>query len=413
MSMNERSRSISLKDKLKECVLERIDMAVEFCDEEIFDIIDEEMLRLSKQFHIGLKEKGNLRKEIFNSIRRLDVLQELIEDTSITEIMINGPNHIFIERAGKMYQWNKKFESREKLEDVIQQIAASSNRIVNEASPIVDARLRDGSRVNIVLHPIAIEGPIITIRKFSKEVMNMEKLVQIRAINQETANFLQKMVVCRYNIFISGGTGAGKTTFLNVLTNYIPEEERIITIEDSAELQITNIKNLIRMEVRNANMEGEHEVTIRDLVKTSLRLRPDRILIGEVRDAVAIDLLSAYNTGHDGSFSTGHANSSIDMLNRLETLVLMGISIPLIAVRKQIASALDLIIHLGRLRDKSRRVLEIVEVLDCVDGEIEVNPLYTFQEIGEDENGNIIGELVSTGNKLIQVAKLRKAGMEL
>lgn len=405
--------NIYLKQKLKECVLERIDMAVEFSDEEIFDIIDEEMLCLSKQSHIGLREKGILRKEIFNSIRRLDILQELIEDSSITEIMINGPNHIFIEREGALYEWNKAFESREKLEDVIQQIVAASNRIVNEASPIVDARLKDGSRVNIVLYPIAIEGPIITIRKFSKEVMNMNQLLQIGTINQEAADFLKKMVQCRYNIFISGGTGAGKTTFLNVLANYIPQQERIITIEDSAELQISNIKNLVRMEVRNANMEGEHEVTIRDLVKTSLRLRPDRIIIGEVRDAVVIDLLSAYNTGHDGSLSTGHANSSVDMLNRLETLVLMGMTIPLRAVRKQIASAIDLIIHLGRLRDRSRRVLEIVEVLDCIDGEIEINPLFIFQEVGEDENGMIIGELMPTGNKLIQVAKLRKAGMEL
>lgn len=405
--------NIYLKQKLKECVLERIDMAVEFSDEEIFDIIDEEMLCLSKQSHIGLREKGILRKEIFNSIRRLDILQELIEDSSITEIMINGPNHIFIEREGALYEWNKAFESREKLEDVIQQIVAASNRIVNEASPIVDARLKDGSRVNIVLYPIAIEGPIITIRKFSKEVMKMNQLLQIGTINQEAADFLKKMVQCRYNIFISGGTGAGKTTFLNVLANYIPQQERIITIEDSAELQISNIKNLVRMEVRNANMEGEHEVTIRDLVKTSLRLRPDRIIIGEVRDAVVIDLLSAYNTGHDGSLSTGHANSSVDMLNRLETLVLMGMTIPLLAVRKQIASAIDLIIHLGRLRDRSRRVLEIVEVLDCIDGEIEINPLFIFQEVGEDENGMIIGELMPTGNKLIQVAKLRKAGMEL
>lgn len=405
--------NIYLKQKLKECVLERIDMAVEFSDEEIFDIIDEEMLCLSKQSHIGLREKGILRKEIFNSIRRLDILQELIEDSSITEIMINGPNHIFIEREGALYEWNKAFESREKLEDVIQQIVAASNRIVNEASPIVDARLKDGSRVNIVLYPIAIEGPIITIRKFSKEVMNMNQLLQMGTINQEAADFLKKMVQCRYNIFISGGTGAGKTTFLNVLANYIPQQERIITIEDSAELQISNIKNLVRMEVRNANMEGEHEVTIRDLVKTSLRLRPDRIIIGEVRDAVVIDLLSAYNTGHDGSLSTGHANSSVDMLNRLETLALMGMTIPLLAVRKQIASAIDLIIHLGRLRDRSRRVLEIVEVLDCIDGEIEINPLFIFQEVGEDENGMIIGELIPTGNKLIQVAKLRKAGMEL
>lgn len=405
--------NIYLKQKLKECVLERIDMAVEFSDEEIFDIIDEEMLCLSKQSHIGLREKGILRKEIFNSIRRLDILQELIEDSSITEIMINGPNHIFIEREGALYEWNKAFESREKLEDVIQQIVAASNRIVNEASPIVDARLKDGSRVNIVLYPIAIEGPIITIRKFSKEVMNMNQLLQMGTINQEAADFLKKMVQCRYNIFISGGTGAGKTTFLNVLANYIPQQERIITIEDSAELQISNIKNLVRMEVRNANMEGEHEVTIRDLVKTSLRLRPDRIIIGEVRDAVVIDLLSAYNTGHDGSLSTGHANSSVDMLNRLETLALMGMTIPLLAVRKQIASAIDLIIHLGRLRDRSRRVLEIVEVLDCIDGEIEINPLFIFQEVGEDENGMIIGELMPTGNKLIQVAKLRKAGMEL
>lgn len=402
-----------IKQKIKERVLEQMDLSRDMKEEEILDMIDQEILIEGKNQHISLKQKSILRKEIFNAIRRLDILQELIDDSSITEIMINGPEHIFIEREGTITCWNKKFESVEKLENVIQQIVSGANRIINESNPIVDARLQDGSRVNVVLPPIAIEGPVVTIRKFPDEPITMERLLELGSITEEVAEFLKRLVISRYNIFISGGTGSGKTTFLNAVSHYIPKDERIITIEDSAELQIKSIPNLVRLEVRNANVEGEHSVSIRDLIKSALRMRPDRIILGEVRDAAAVDLLSAYNTGHDGSLSTGHANSPIDMLSRLESLVLMGMDMPLLAVRKQIASALDIIIHLGRLRDKTRRVLEVVEVLNCVDGEIEINPLYVFQEMGETKEGYVVGELVPTENKLIQMSKLRKAGIEL
>lgn len=402
-----------IRQKIKERVLEKMDLSRDMKEEEILDIIDQEIIIEGRSQYISLKQKSILRKEIFNAIRRLDILQELIDDSSITEIMINGPEHIFIEREGAITCWNKKFESIEKLENVIQQIVSGANRIINESNPIVDARLQDGSRVNVVLPPIAIEGPVVTIRKFPDEPITMERLLELGSITKEVDEFLKRLVISRYNIFISGGTGSGKTTFLNAVSHYIPKDERIITIEDSAELQIKSIPNLVRLEVRNANVEGEHSVSIRDLIKSALRMRPSRIILGEVRDAAAVDLLSAYNTGHDGSLSTGHANSPIDMLSRLESLVLMGMDMPLLAVRKQIASALDIIIHLGRLRDKTRRVLEVVEVLNCVDGEIEVNPLYVFQETGETKEGYVIGELVPTENKLIQMSKLRKAGIEL
>jgi len=370
------------KQELQEQILAGIDMTREFTEEELFDRIDEVIKVCGKEEYISITEKQRLRREIFNSIRRLDVLQELVEDTSITEIMINGAKEIFVERDGKLMRGDKEFESDRKLEDVIQTIVAGANRIINESSPIVDARLKDGSRVNIVLPPIAIGGPTVTIRKFPKETMTMEKLVAIGSLTEEAAEFLKKLVIAGYNIFVSGGTGSGKTTFLNALSNYVPSEERIITIEDSAELQIRNIPNLVRLEVRNANVEGKNEISIRDLIKSSLRMRPDRIIVGEVRDASSIDMLQALNTGHNG-MSTGHSNSPTDMLSRLETMVLLGAEIPLLAVRKQIASAIDIVIHLGRLRDKSRRVLEIVEVLECVDGEIEVNPLFLFSEEGE------------------------------
>jgi pilus assembly protein CpaF len=399
------------KQEFQELVIKKIDLSRELQDEEILEVIDEILLTESKNRYLSLQDKRRLRKEIFNSIRRLDILQELIEDASITEIMINGASHIFIEQKGAIREWNKQFESEKKLEDVVQQIVSKSNRIINEASPIVDARLPDGSRVNIVLPPVALEGPVVTIRKFPENPITIKKLIDIGSVSQEVANFLEKLVIAGYNIFISGGTGSGKTTFLNALSNFIPKEERVITIEDSAELQIKNIPNLVKLEARNANVEGKNEVTIRDLIKSSLRMRPDRIVVGEVRDAAAIDMLQAMNTGHDGSLSTGHANSTVDMLNRLETLVLMGADLPLTAVRKQIASAIDIIVHLGRLRDKSRKVLEIAEVLDCVDGEIEVNKLYVFKEYGEDENGKVIGELQKTNNELINLAKLSKAGI--
>jgi pilus assembly protein CpaF len=401
----------NLKQELKELVIKEIDLSKELKDEEILEVIDQVLITKSRQQYISLEDKKRLRKEIFNSIRRLDILQELVEDPSITEIMINGADHIFIEQSGAIRAWNKKFETVKKLEDVVQQIVSKSNRIINESSPIVDARLSDGSRVNIVLPPVAMNGPIVTIRKFPDNPITIKKLIDIGAISDEVAAFLEKLVIAGYNIFISGGTGSGKTTFLNALSNFIPQDERVITIEDSAELQIKNIPNLVKLEARNANVEGKNAVTIRDLIKSSLRMRPDRIVVGEVRDAAAIDMLQAMNSGHDGSLSTGHANSTVDMLNRLETLVLMGSDIPLMAVRKQIASALDIIVHLGRLRDKTRKVLEVSEVLGCVDGEIEVNKLYIFKESGEDDNGKVIGSLQKTNNELINLSKLSKAGI--
>lgn len=399
------------KQELQELVIQKIDVTKELKDEEILEVIDEILLIKCKGSYISMQDKRRLRREVFNSIRRLDILQELVEDTSITEIMINGAQNIFIEQNGAIRPWNKQFESSKKLEDVVQQIVSKSNRIINEASPIVDARLPDGSRVNIVLPPVALDGPVVTIRKFPDNPITIRKLIEIGSITEEVSGFLEKLVIAGYNIFISGGTGSGKTTFLNVLSNFIPKDERVITIEDSAELQIKSVPNLVKLEARNANVEGKNAVTIRELIKSSLRMRPDRIVVGEVRDAAAIDMLQAMNSGHDGSMSTGHANSTVDMLNRLETLVLMGTDIPLMAVRKQIASAIDIIVYLGRLRDKSRKVLEVSEVLDCTDGEIEVNKLYVFKESGEGSGGKVLGELQKTNNELINLSKLSKAGI--
>jgi pilus assembly protein CpaF len=400
-----------IKERLRKKVIEEMDLFREVTEEELYEAIDRSLIDFGRQEYICIQDKLKLRKDIFNSIRRLDVLQELIEDPQITEIMVNGPKNIFIEKEGRLYKSDQCFESTQKLEDVIQQIVSHSNRVVNEACPIVDSRLADGSRVNIVLAPIAMEGPVITIRKFPEHPITIERLIELEAISEEVSEFLRQLVIAGYNIFISGGTGSGKTTFLNVLSNYIPREERIITIEDSAELQIRNIPNLVRLEVRNANTEGSHEITIRDLIKTALRMRPDRIIVGEVRDAAAVDMLQAMNTGHDGSLSTGHANSPSDMLSRLESLVLLGADIPLLAIRKQIASAIDIIVHLGRLRDRSRRLLQITEVLDCCNGEITLNPIYTFEEVGE-ENGRVCGKLVFQ-NKLCNMDKLKRAGISI
>lgn len=400
-----------LKEKLQQAVISSIDLTTEISDDELLGKIDQILLLKSKENYISMQEKKRLRRDIFNSIRRLDILQDMIEDNSITEIMVNGTDHIFIEKNGRIQPTDKYFESEQKLEDVVQQIVSLSNRTVNEANPIVDARLSDGSRVNIVLPPVAMDGPVITIRKFPENPITVERLIEYESITKESADFLRRLVVAGYNIFISGGTGSGKTTFLNVLSNFIPNHERIITIEDSAELQIRNIPNLIRLEVRNANTEGNNQITIRDLIKTSLRMRPDRIIVGEVRDAAAIDMLQALNTGHDGSLSTGHANSPADMLSRLESLVLMGADIPLMAVRRQIASAIDIIVHLGRLRDRSRRVLEITEVMSVKENEIELNPLYAFLEEGEEE-GRIKGRLVKVKD-LIYKDKLKRAGITL
>jgi pilus assembly protein CpaF len=409
--MVERGNMDRLKTILKQKTLENIDLGNEISDEQLYDTIDRVINIHSKTEYISIRDKQKLRMDIYNTIRKLDILQELVDDSSITEIMVNGPDKIFIEKNGTIYPCEKCFESKQKLEDVIQQMVSHSNRIINEACPIVDSRLSDGSRVNIVLPPIALEGPIITIRKFPDIPLTMERLIEMESVTTEVANFLKVLVIAGYNIFISGGTGSGKTTFLNILSNFIPSDERIITIEDSAELQIRNISNLVRLEVRNANSEGNNEITIRDLIKTSLRMRPDRIIVGEVRDAAAVDMLQALNTGHDGSLSTGHANSPADMLSRLEALVLLGAELPLLAVRKQIASAIDIIVHLGRLRDKSRRLLEVTEVLDCKDGEIQLNPLYIFEETGEEDC--LVKGRLSKVNDILSIQKLKRAGLSL
>ena len=395
-------------EQLHEKVLSRMDFMREPSDEELLEIIHSVLEESSKKQFIPLKEKAALGKELFNAFRKLDILQELIEDESITDIMINGTENIFIEREGQIFLSDKKFLSRGKLEDVVQQMVAECNRIVNEASPIVDARLNDGSRVNVVLPPAAINGPIVTIRKFPKHRITMEQLLEYESISEEAAEFLVRLVRAGYNIFISGGTGSGKTTFLNVLSDYIPETERIITIEDNAELQITELPNLVRLEARNANVEGTGEISIRDLIRTALRMRPDRIIVGEVRGKEAADMLQAFNTGHDGSLSTGHANSPKDMLSRLEMMTLMGMDIPLSAVQRQIAAGIDIMVHLGRLRDRSRKVLEIVEVLGYEKDEIRLQSLFSFRETGE-KNGKIQGEWVKNAD-LLRREKLLAAG---
>ena len=372
-------------EQLHARILARLDMTRDMEDEELTELIYEVLQEVSQEEYLPLDQKTMLGKELFNAFRKLDLLQEFLEDDDITEIMINGTQNIFIEKAGRISQSDKRFLSADKLEDVIQQIVAGSNRLVNEASPIVDARLADGSRVNVVLPPVALNGPIVTIRKFAKEVITMNKLMEWQSINSEVSGFLASLVAAGYNIFISGGTGSGKTTFLNALSQYIPKNERIITIEDNAELQIQNIKNLVRLEARNANVEGTGEVTIRDLIKSALRMRPDRIIVGEVRSVEAIDMLQALNTGHDGSLSTGHANSPKDMISRLETMVLMGMDLPLPAIERQIASGLDIIVHLGRLRDKSRKVLEVTEVLGYWDGQIHLQTIYRYEEIRKED----------------------------
>ena len=397
-------------EELREEVLKRLDISREVKDEEILECIDEVITKKSREEYLSLSVRRQLRKNIFDSLRRLDILQELLDDTEITEVMVNGYQDIFVERKGEMERVALQFASKERLADIIQQIASKVNRRVNEASPIVDARLEDGSRVNIVLDPVAMNGPIVTIRKFFKEAITMKHLVEWQTITQETADMLKEMVIAGYNIFICGGTGSGKTTFLNAMSNFIPSKERIITIEDSAELQIAGVENLVRMETRNATTEGVEEIRIRDLIKASLRMYPKRIILGEVRGEEAFDLLQAMGTGHDGSMSTGHGNSCKDMLQRLETMVLMGIEMPILAIRGQIVSGIDILIHLGRLRDKSRKVLEVAEVLPLEDGEYRINVLYSFQERGE-EKGKVIGELVGSRGRLKQIQKLKNAGI--
>ena len=398
-----------ISEKVRKQVLSDIDVSRDLEDEEIWDIISRAASAEVKQKSISLRDRIELEKRVFDSLKRLDVLQELIDDTEVTEIMVNGPDSIFYEKNGCIQQYDGRFSSEEKMQDIIQQIVGRHNRVVNQSSPIVDTRLVDGSRVNIVLFPISLGGSAISIRKFPKEPYNMEKLIAIGSVSEEVSEMLKLLVKAKYSIFISGGTGSGKTTFLNALSQYIPEDERIITIEDSAELQLLGAKNIVRMETRNANVEGVMPITIRDLIRTALRMRPDRIIIGECRGAETLDMLSAMNTGHDGSLSTGHANSCRDMLSRMETMVLMGQELPLSAIRSQIASGINIIIQLGRLRDKSRRVLEIAELDGIVDGEIVLNTLYQFEEISE-KNGRVIGELVQKG-KLKSRTKLEAAGM--
>lgn len=400
------------KEKIRRQVLEQIPADMEIGEEQLVQIIDESIAKMMQGEYIGFRERKRLRREIYNSMRKLDVLQELMEEDDVTEIMVNGPEHIFIEKAGALFETGMEFDSEERLSDIARQIASAGNRIVNETNPILDVRMFDGSRVNIVMPPVAIDGPVITIRKFPKDPLTMESLIGMEAITEEAAETLQKLVEAKYNIFISGGTGAGKTTFLNILSNYIPETERIITIEDSAELQIQRVRNLVRLEARNANVEGKNQITIRDLIKSALRMRPDRIVVGEIRDATAIDMLTAMNTGHDGSLSTGHANSPADMLSRLETLVLMGMDIPLAAVRQQIATAIDIIVHLGRLRDRSRKVLEICEVGQVKNGSIMLYPLFQFVEEGE-FSGKVKGKLQDTGQKLKNRDKCERAGIQI
>ena len=401
-----------MTEELRKETIQSIDANQKLTDDELLERIQERVLEAAKVNYLSLSVKAKMINDIFHSMRGLDVLQDLLEDSSITEIMINGPNHIFIEQDGRLFETNLRFSSEERLESVVSNIASDINRTVNEANPICDARLKDGSRVNIVMPPVALNGTTVTIRKFPEDPWTIEKLVKMGSLTKEVAYFLECLVKAKYNIFVSGGTGTGKTTFLNALSNFIPKDERIITIEDSAELQIKGISNLVRLETKNANLEGKGQITIRDLIKSSLRMRPERIVVGEVRGAEALDMLQAMNTGHDGSLSTGHANSARDILTRLETMVLTGADMPIEAIRQQIASAVDIIIQLSRFRDKSRRVMEIVEVIGYEKGVIQLNQLYHFEIEGETEQKKIIGNLQKS-NDLQHKEKLLQAGIEL
>lgn len=401
---------VEWKKHLRCEILGRVDYGRELNDSEIEDMIDEAILREKELESFPVNFRQRLKKELFDSMRRLDILQIFVEDSAVTEIMINGKDQIFVEKEGSIKKLDIVFESEEKLQDVIQQIVAGCNRVVNEASPIVDARLANGARVNVVMKPIALNGPIVTIRRFPEKPITMKELLLKKSINSEAAAFLKKLVVAKYNIFISGGTGSGKTTLLNVLSGFIPKEERVITIEDNAELQLQGLENLVRLETRASSEEGCREISIRDLIKASLRMRPDRIIVGEVRGEEAVDMSQALNTGHEGSMSTGHANSAADMLSRLENMVLMGMDMPLKAIRQQLASGIDIIVHLGRLRDRSRRVLEITEVLGLQEETIVLNPLFLFQEEGVDAEGKILGRLERVG-ELVHVEKIKNAGL--
>lgn len=397
-------------EQIRKNVLAQLDMTREHEEDELLAVIDEEICREAKERMIPLNWRRELRTQVFHSLRKLDVLQELLSQDDITEIMVNGAEHIFYERKGEILAWDKSFSSKEKLEDIIQQMVGSHNRVINEAEPIADTRLSDGSRVNVVLPPVALEGPVVSIRKFPKHPILMEQMIEGESISRECADFLKILVRAGYNIFISGGTGSGKTTFLNALSEFIPKTERVITIEDSAELQIQGIRNLVRMETRSVRADGRLTISIRDLIRTALRMRPDRIIVGEIRGAECLDMLQAMNTGHDGSLSTGHANSCQDMISRMETMVLMGMELPLQAIRAQIAAGVDILVHLGKLRDRSRRLLAIAEIDRMEESEIRLNPLYEFVEMGE-SNGRIAGTWMKRG-ELIHRGKLYAAGME-
>lgn len=396
---------------LQKQIMEDLDFGEELSDAQLKDLISKYLLKKENQMQVSLTQRKQIGKEIFDSLRKLDILQDLIEDDEVTEIMVNGTEAVFVEKGGRIEKWKLKFESKEKLLQIINQIVSECNRAVNESNPIVDARLKNGARVNVVLHPIALNGPILTIRRFPNNPITMERLKELEAVSEEAVLFLQKAVKAKYNIIISGGTGSGKTTFLNALSQYIPKDERIITIEDSAELQILGIDNLIRMETRNANLEGGREITIRDLIKTSLRMRPDRIVVGEVRGEEAFDMIgSALNCGHDGSMSSAHANSAKDMLLRLENMMLMAAPLPISAIRRQIASGVDVIVHLGRLRDKSRKVLEISEILGMKEEEILLNTLFRFRETSEKKSAKVEGKLEKVG-ELNRNYKMEAAGL--
>ncbi|EGD45662.1 type II secretion system protein E [Ruminiclostridium papyrosolvens DSM 2782] len=403
-----------LINEIKASINEKIDLKRNFSDHEINDLVVRTVLDKSKEVFLNTSDKKQIIETVFNSLRRLDILQPILDDNQVTEIMINGPENIFVEKKGKISHLEISFESQQKLEDIIQIMVTAVNRTVNESNPIVDARLKDGSRLNVVLPPIALNGPIVTIRKFPGKPIDMESLIELQSLTIEAAEALKMLVRAKYNIFVAGSTGSGKTTYLNALSNFIPTDERIITIEDSAELQIANISNLVSLETRNANVEGRGEITIRKLIKTALRMRPNRIIVGEVRGEEAIDMLSAMNTGHDGSLSTGHANSTQDMFSRLETMILSAANLPLEAVRKQIASAIDIIIFLSRLRDGSRRTIDISEVLGIENGLIKLNPLFIFEEdiqTNHKANNTVSGSLKRTMNPLINKQKMINSGI--
>lgn len=399
-----------LVSEIKRFVTENLPLS-KMSDEELEEKVEEIVGQRIGARYCSIEQRLSIIQQVYSSIRGFGLLDSIMNDDTITEVMINGPENVFIEQSGRLFKLDKHFESQRRLEDVIQRIVGLAGREVNQANPICDTRLPDGSRVNVVLPPIALCGPTVTIRKFSKTPMTIEKLIAYGSITQEIADKLELLVKAKYNIFIAGGTGSGKTTFLNALSNYIPKDERVITIEDSAELQITGIDNLVSLETRNANASGAGQITIRDLIKSSLRMRPERIVVGEVRGGEALDMLQAMNTGHDGSLSTGHANSTEDMLSRLETMVLQGAAgLPLEAIRQQIASAVDIIIHLSRLRDKSRKTMEITEVVGYEDGKIILNPLYVFEEDEHSTLTKVSGTLKRTDNPMIHDYKLRLSG---